>query len=291
MPKQNETRKTVSQKGGSKKAHHNTKNSKKSTTNKFPPRPVVHPAAFPTRPVGFSRRPDQTALGAAVASVGNDTLNTKEMLTEYTFYEDVYFGETAEEVQANPVSTYWFPLDTASVTSTTGDAPFGRVDWVKVYALPNTQIGGSPTAPSYDDVQVDASYFAIAAVPAGTPSTSGAYPAANSKTMVLPSLAPKWVKILQWKASEVFADSNLLPKIADNLQAIFSLGFYDTTTGAVYGRCVQTMVRVGFRVPLGVRNTIDIPIGRSPDFQGNISTGPTVVFPCQVDLKAITDSI
>lgn len=224
--------------------------------------------------------------------------NTQELLTEYTFYMDLYFGRDSASVIADPVQNIWFQLNRNVSSSLSTDSALGRVDQTRVYVLPNTNIGAG--TPGYDDPQVDASYLFVAACPAAAPTGSTTtFPAANTKTLILPSLAPTWKKVLDWKASKVFDAANLEPKISSAAtmgpsQAIAMFGAFDSSSGDPFARTVQVMIKVKFRVPLGVRNSIDIGKVPTADFQGNLSApSAEQIFqvPTQLVISGVSDMI
>lgn len=240
---------------------------------------------------------DQSPLARVLDSVSAST-NKQELVIEYTFYNDLYFGKEPADVAAKPVQAVWFKLLQNPASSLPSDIALGRIDRCRAYVLPNTNIGAG--TPGYEDAQVDASFMLVAACPASAPlGSTTTYPAANTKTLVLPSLTPTWKKVLDWHSSSVFADANLEPKISTGasigaVQAVSMVGAFDTSSGAVYGRTVQMMHKVLFRMPLGVRNTIDCGFVEMADFSGNLSAPTTTevdVMPVQLVVRGVSDKI
>lgn len=178
-----------------------------------------------------------------VASSSGNVTTTSEVVFEYTDFFDTS-GDVAAPYFQQTLYTGCSLISPAIVSRAAR-----RILSAKLYCLPRFSLDSTSS-----------SVLFLTTVPVKASTAASAGQAGNvQNTLIVPKADASWIKVGEWKASKLFAESNVQPAInTGGYMALFSGVVLNPDTMDISGVQMQCKIVVRFSEPLPAASTLSI---------------------------------
>lgn len=187
------------------------------------------------------------ALSSFRQLAASDSSNQNEIKFKITDFFDYSPSSTG-----GAVLPYWFDLTQDLVGDTDeGSDTLIRPERVQVWVLPRAR-----------NADVAASTFvALTGVRAKAPGGGTTVLANSQNTVVQPDFNIKWRKVLDWKADDLFRNTEIAPVVSSRRQDLFRMQCIDADDGDTTTEAVQVRVEIDASQVIPLKNVIEVDSG------------------------------